>query len=95
MADSKPQGNRPEARRTGKRRASFIVGNKQQGLTARFGMTIRITRIQLGITQTELAELAQINRSYLSELEQGKAGVSLEKAEKIAKALNCELKDLL
>lgn len=58
-------------------------------------MTIRITRIQLGITQTELAELAQINRSYLSELEQGKAGVSLEKAEKIAKALNCELKDLL
>lgn len=95
MADGKPRGNHLEARRQGKRRASFIVGNKQQGLTARFGRALRAKRIQLGITQTELAELAQVNRSYLSELEQGKAGISLEKAEKLAKALNYELKDLL
>lgn len=87
--------NLKEPRRDNIRRGSFIVGNKQQALSAQFGISLRTKRLQMGITQTELARLAQINRSYLSELEKGKTGISLDKAEKLAKALNCELRDLL
>lgn len=95
MADNKPEGNRKEARRTNKRRASFIVGNKQQSLLSRFGHIIRVTRERKSITQTELAKLANINRSYLSELERGLVSISLERAERLAKALECNLRDLL
>lgn len=95
MAGNKPLENRQEARRKEKRRASSVVGNKQHTIASQFGLAIRIKRQRMGITQTELAKLAGINRSYLSELEQGKAGISLERAEKLAKTLNCELRELI
>ena len=87
--------NEKEPRRHNNRRGSFSVGNKQQTLSAQFGIYVGAKRLQMGITQTELARLAQINRSYLSELEKGKAGISLDKAEKIANALNCKLRDMI
>lgn len=87
--------NRKEPRRNQNRRGSFIVGNKQQTVSAQFGISVRAKRLLLGMTQTDLANTAKINRSYLSELEKGRAGISLDKAEKIAKALNCNLRDLL
>lgn len=96
MTDDKQlEKNQKEPRRNQNRRGSFIVGNKQQTISAQFGISVRSKRLLLGITQTELARTAMINRSYLSELEKGRAGISLDKAEKIAKALNCNLRDLL
>lgn len=95
MASKKPLENRQEARRKENRRLLYVVGNKQQAMASQFGLAIRIKRQKMGITQTELAKLAGINRSYLSELEQGKAGISLERAERLAKTLNCELRELI
>lgn len=94
MNVSKSNDESRKARREEKRRAFSFVGNKQQATTSHFGSAIRAKRKQLGITQTELAERAGLNRSYLSELERGKTSISLERAEKIAKALSCELTGL-
>ncbi len=47
------------------------------------------------MTQIDLASAAGLNRSYLSMVELGKEGISLERAGRIAKALNCELAELV
>lgn len=73
----------------------FIVGNNQRAVTSRFGLAIRKRRKELNISQTELAERAGLNRSYLSDLERGLTGISLERAQRLATVLNCSLQDLL
>ena len=83
------------ARRKQKRRAISFVGNIRQTITTRFGIAVKQTRLRLGITQSELASAADLSRSYLSEVECGRESISLERAERLARALNCELSELL
>ncbi|MBP7722357.1 MAG: helix-turn-helix transcriptional regulator [Alphaproteobacteria bacterium] len=47
------------------------------------------------LTQEDLCGMAQIDRSYLSEIENGKMNVTIKSLVTIAKALNCDLKDLI
>lgn len=47
------------------------------------------------LTQEDLCGLAEIDRSYLSEIENGKMNVTIKALVTIAKALDCELKDLI
>ena len=64
-------------------------------ITEQFGNTLRKKRISLGLTQADLARITGLNRSYLSDVELGKEGISLDRAAKLANAVNCSLKDLL
>lgn len=52
-------------------------------------------RKKKNLTQEDLCGLAQIDRSYLSELENGKMNVTIKSLVTIANALKCELKDLI
>ncbi len=47
------------------------------------------------LTQEDLCGLAQIDRSYLSELENGKMNATIKSLVTIANALECELIDLI
>jgi len=47
------------------------------------------------LTQEDLCGMAQIDRSYLSEIENGKMNVTIKSLVTIADALDCELKDLI
>ncbi len=47
------------------------------------------------LTQEDLCGIAQIDRSYLSELENGKMNVTIKSLVTIAHALECELEDLI
>lgn len=60
-----------------------------------FGKRIKEKRLQLNISQETLANLANIDRTYLPDIERGNRNVSLFVADKIAKALNIPLKDLI
>ena len=60
-----------------------------------FGKKVLERRLSLKISQETLANMADIDRTYLPEIEKGKRNVSLRVADKIAKALNVSLKDLL
>jgi DNA-binding XRE family transcriptional regulator len=84
-----------DARRQPKRRASSFVRNTRQNVSARFGVAVRQRRKEQKMTQVELANAAGISRSYLSEVERGQESISLERADRIAKVLNCDLADLL
>ena len=60
-----------------------------------FGKKVLERRLSLKISQETLANMADIHRTYLPDIEKGKRNVSLRVADKIAKALNVSLKDLL
>lgn len=47
------------------------------------------------LTQEDLCGIAQIDRSYLSEIENGKMNVTIKSLVSIATALDCSLKDLI
>jgi transcriptional regulator with XRE-family HTH domain len=59
------------------------------------GNNIVKLRKEQKLTQEDLCGLAEIDRSYLSEVENGKANASIETLVKIANALGCELKNFL
>ena len=60
-----------------------------------FGKNVKERRINLHLSQEKLANLADIDRTYLPEIERGVRNVSLNIAEKIAIALDVELSDLI
>lgn len=60
-----------------------------------FGKKVMEKRLSLKLSQEILANMADIDRTYLPDIEKGKRNVSLKVADKIAKALSISLKDLL
>lgn len=60
-----------------------------------FGANVRKLRLEKGLSQEKLANLANIDRTYLPDIETGRRNLSLVVAEKIALALGVELKNLL
>ena len=55
-----------------------------------FAANLRRFRHDKGLSQEELAHLADVNRSYMSKLEKGSTYVGLEIIEKLAKVLEIE-----
>ncbi len=60
-----------------------------------FGLTVRHLREQHGWSQEVLAERADLNRSYVGELERGKAIPSVLTLKKLAGALDLSLTNLM
>ncbi|WP_455663419.1 helix-turn-helix domain-containing protein [Phocaeicola sp.] len=60
-----------------------------------FGKKVMEKRLSLKMSQETLANMANVDRTYLPDIEKGKRNVSLKVADKIAKALNVSLKELL
>ncbi len=59
-----------------------------------FGDKVRTTRKDKNISQELLADLANLDRSYVGGVERGERNISLENIQKIAKALGVKKKDL-
>jgi len=64
-------------------------------IVSSFGIAMRQLREQQGWSQEGLAERADLNRSYIGELERGQAIPSLLTLKKLALALNLSLANLL
>ncbi|MGW4844892.1 helix-turn-helix domain-containing protein [Nocardia brasiliensis] len=60
-----------------------------------FGKRIRTYRRAAELSQEQLAELADLHRTYVSTIERGGQSVSIDNAAKLAKALRLSLSDLL
>ncbi len=63
-------------------------------LQKRFGSTIRRLRMNRGISQEAFADLCNLHRTYISDVELGKRNVSLENIKHIADALGIKMSDL-
>jgi transcriptional regulator with XRE-family HTH domain len=66
-----------------------------RAVLTRFGRTVRNRRLELGISQEALAELAGLHRTYVGSLERGERNVSLINITRLAAALNIAPDDLL
>jgi transcriptional regulator with XRE-family HTH domain len=51
-------------------------------------------RVRAGLSQTELAERAGVKQTYIYELEYGNTNLTIKTLEKMAKALNVDIRDL-
>ena len=60
-----------------------------------FGKIVRARRLEKKLSQEELADLADLHFTYVSSVERGERNISIENIAKIAKALGCQLKDLM
>lgn len=60
----------------------------------RFGKAVRRRRRELDLSQEELAERADLHRTYVSDIERGDRNPSLENVEKLAKALDLKVSEL-
>ena len=60
----------------------------------RFGFRLRELRSLRGISQEELAFRAGLHRTYVSSVERGQRNASLVNIEKLASALEIDIRDL-
>lgn len=65
------------------------------GDLAAFGAAVRARRKTISLSQEELADLAEIDRSHMGKIERGERNVSLLNAVRIARALNVALSELI
>ena len=61
----------------------------------RFGLVVRKQRKKLGLSQEELAELANLHRTYIGQVERGERNISVDNMECLAKVLEMELWEML
>jgi transcriptional regulator with XRE-family HTH domain len=59
------------------------------------GNAIREIREDRGLSQEKLAELAELHRTYISSVEQGRRNISFENIHKIAAALGVSMTELV
>lgn len=55
------------------------------------GKRIKYLRNQVGLSQEELADKAELDRTYITSVECGKRNISIVNIEKIANALNVSM----
>lgn len=58
---------------------------------AKIGLRIKTLREKAGISQLELSNLADLDRTYISSVENGKRNISIVNIEKIANALRISM----
>ena len=60
-----------------------------------FGETIKKIRLEKGLSQETLAFEADIDRTYISDIEKGERNISIQVAYKLALALQISFSDLI
>lgn len=71
----------------------MVIGMAE--INKQVGLNIKKHREKKGWTQEQLAFEADLHRAYIGQIERGEKNIGLVNLEKIAKALNIHLKNLL
>lgn len=64
-----------------------------ESVKIRIGKRIKELRKEKGISQEKLAGLAEIDRTYMTSVENGRRNIAVVNLEKIVKALNVDFSD--
>lgn len=59
-----------------------------------FGKRVRVLRKSMGFSQEQLADAANLHRTYIGSIERGEQNVSLDNIERVAKALKIQITEL-
>ena len=66
-----------------------------EDIKVKFGQRVKDLRLSKGYSQEKLAEISDLDRTYIPGIEAGKRNVSLVVVEKIAKAFSMSISELL
>ena len=64
-------------------------------ISIKFGLKVRELRTTKGLSQEHLAHIANVHRTYIGMIERAEKNITLVNIEKIAKALDVEIVELL
>lgn len=67
----------------------------KKDILLKFGRKVREERLKKQLSQEQLAELADVHRTYIGMIERGEKNITLENIEKISSALGLKIKDLM
>jgi transcriptional regulator with XRE-family HTH domain len=70
-------------------------GSKRPSARQRVAANVRSFRLSLGLSQEELAHRAGVHRTYLGAVERSERNVSIDNIEKIARALEVDVAELV
>ena len=68
---------------------------KTESIIVRFGNNVQRIRKEQNISQEKLAEYAGLHRTYVGKVERHERNITLVNADKIAKALNVPIEELV
>lgn len=72
------------------RRAAVLPDVQRQ-----FGQRLRTLRLQKGLSQEQLADIAELHRTYVSGVERGERNISLVNIDRLARALGVPMASLM
>jgi len=64
-------------------------------ISIKFGKKVKEIRLKKYLSQTKLAKILGVHPTYISGIERGLRNMTLKNIEKLAKALNVSINDLL
>ena len=74
---------------------SHPSGSNLEGIVATFGANLKAARLEVGLTQAEVAERAGLLQQYVSLVESGKQNVTLTTAQALADVVHKHVTELL
>lgn len=69
--------------------------SKKKSARQIFGINLRRHREELRLSQEDLAEKAELHRTYIGSVERGERNVSIDNMERLASAVGLTIPDLL
>ena len=67
----------------------------KKSISIKFGERVRELRVSKNLSQEQLADLANVHRTYIGMIERAEKNITLVNMEKIANALEVKIEDLL
>ncbi|GGC82406.1 hypothetical protein GCM10011508_07170 [Flavobacterium lutivivi] len=72
-----------------------ISNMSKKTISIKFGEKVRELRVSKNLSQEQLADLANVHRTYIGMVERAEKNITLVNIEKISKALNVNIIELL
>jgi transcriptional regulator with XRE-family HTH domain len=71
------------------------IQTEQREIGRKIGLAVRARRVELGVTQEELALQSDFHQNYIGNLERGERHPNVATLERIARALKLKVSELL
>lgn len=72
-----------------------MMTSKHNNIVSKIGLKIKLLRNKLGYSQEKLAEMADLSKNSLGAIERGVSVAGIDTLDRIANALEIELKELV